>query len=200
MDGVGAVTSQLLGLCPNLRTAAMFRQQAKPRGAGREFIERRRDETCGRFFGIEPGVLKCLLRPYRLTVRTAPFHGVNRGSIPRGVTMTRTPLHFHGGVSRIIGPTNGTAQDHAPERRAQYHGGHPLTAAVHLLDISENISKGLAERVPSRSSPFHGVNRGSIPRGVTKAGNIKEVDCSTSFRFCEDGALRSQQAESRVRG
>ena len=24
-------------------------------------------------------------RPYRLTVRTAPFHGVNRGSIPRGV-------------------------------------------------------------------------------------------------------------------
>ncbi len=25
-------------------------------------------------------------RPYRLTVRTAPFHGVNRGSIPRGVT------------------------------------------------------------------------------------------------------------------
>ena len=26
------------------------------------------------------------VRPYRLTVRTAPFHGVNRGSIPRGVT------------------------------------------------------------------------------------------------------------------
>ena len=27
--------------------------------------------------------------PYRLTVRTAPFHGVNRGSIPRGVTVTK---------------------------------------------------------------------------------------------------------------
>ena len=27
--------------------------------------------------------------PYRLTVRTAPFHGVNRGSIPLGVTVTK---------------------------------------------------------------------------------------------------------------
>ncbi len=30
--------------------------------------------------------LKIAKWPYRLTVRTAPFHGVNRGSIPRGVT------------------------------------------------------------------------------------------------------------------
>jgi hypothetical protein len=28
---------------------------------------------------------KFYIRPYRLTARTAPFHGVNRGSIPRGV-------------------------------------------------------------------------------------------------------------------
>ena len=30
--------------------------------------------------------------PHRLTVRTAPFHGVNRGSIPREVMITKRRL------------------------------------------------------------------------------------------------------------
>ncbi len=34
---------------------------------------------------FQPGNDKFCIRPHRLTARTAPFHGVNRGSIPRGV-------------------------------------------------------------------------------------------------------------------
>lgn len=30
-------------------------------------------------------------RSHRLTVRTDPFHGSNRGSIPRGITITKQP-------------------------------------------------------------------------------------------------------------
>ena len=37
---------------------------------------------------------KVLRRPYRLTARTAPFHGVNRGSIPRRVTRLRNVRVF----------------------------------------------------------------------------------------------------------
>ena len=49
-------------------------------------------------------------------------------------------------------------------------------------------------RLTVRTSAFHADNRGSIPRGVTKARSVKEVDCSTSFRFCEDGACRKATA------
>lgn len=56
------------------------------------------------------------VRPYRLTVRTAPFHGVNRGSIPRGVT------------SWVLSALNGTLRRREMRAHWQYQRDVPTVA------------------------------------------------------------------------
>jgi hypothetical protein len=54
------------------------------------------------------------------------------------------------------------------------HLNPPLTEAVHHLDISENISNGLAERLPSEwvpSAALHPKERRQIQRHQTPARN-----------------------------
>lgn len=52
-------------------------------------------------------------RPYRLMVRTAPSHGVNRGSNPRRVTKKKTPRE----VSGALNPRSGLMVAHIERRR-----------------------------------------------------------------------------------
>ena len=58
-----------------------------------------------------------------------------------------------------------------------------------------NIFRYWPHRLTVRTSGFQSENRGSIPREVTKA-RTKEVDCSTSFGFCEGGDMFFREKQS----
>ena len=69
---------------------------------------------------------------------------------------------------------------------------------AHFLPFSKKMViffRYWPHRLTVRTSGFQSENRGSIPREVTKA-RTKEVDCSTSFGFCEGGDMFFREKQS----
>ncbi len=87
-------------------------------------------------------------------VKTPPFHGGNRGSIPLGVTIF---IWAHSSAGR------------APALQA---GGHRVSAE-HISEDHKITIWLLGQAV--KTPPFHGGNRGSIPLGVTNFGRIAQL-------------------------
>ncbi len=85
-------------------------------------------------------------RPHRLTARTAPFHGVNRGSIPRGVTtrsFIESPRRFFHTVRML---TNGQYLLNVADAGLNLSMGNTQDykeiLVMVLLDIEEVLDRG----------------------------------------------------------
>ncbi len=79
-------------------------------------------------------------RPHRLTVRTAPFHGANRGSIPREVTTAYNPHASSVGILGVAGPTLGIERRRRYTRRLE--GVLVAESGQEPLSIFERAARG----------------------------------------------------------
>ncbi len=72
-------------------------------------------------------------RPHRLTARTAPFHGVNRGSIPRGVTLNNMKKSIL--ITGVAGSGKSTLSQYLREQ------GYSAYDIETIPDLFETVSK-----------------------------------------------------------
>ncbi len=85
-------------------------------------------------------------RPYRLTVRTRPFHGRNRGSIPRGVTKVCPPLQCGG--QTFVTPTQRWRPTVASGNRKPERCRAPREAARRGRDLRARRPEATCDRFP----------------------------------------------------
>ena len=74
---------------------------------------------------------------------------------------------------------------------------YPLLGWTNSLGLSIGLDIR-PHRLTVRTAPFHGANRGSIPRGVTN--HRTNLNCFRFFWICEDGAMLLEYEQPRVRG
>ncbi len=108
--------------------------------------------------------------PLGQAVKTPPFHGGNRGSIPLGVTILRS--HSSAGRAPAL-QAGGHRFDPCCDHHKTFNGSVAQLVRVPACHAGGRGFEPLLSRQfwplgqAVKTPPFHGGNRGSIPLGVT---------------------------------